>query len=312
MYLPYLRGKQFELIALRELSALPLDPIKISPIIEPIKISTSTLTSAIKALHKNNVKINLILNPSFGDFHNKTKELCAYVIKITSEGSNNVIPTFLVNRESDYDLISGILDEYDFEYGFSLVHLSKTSHTDEFVKLFNEYNGVFNVILMKNILSLRRAFPRPSLVYLTDSFIKKVKNSDYQYNVDESFSSDHLYFKEEGFKGYSDFLTVGSEIVDGGFLPYAIAIHLTYLDPKNQEVRIRHFVSDSNEDTSDVPGKLKEALDKLVPFIDANLINSKACDIFRKYHKDGNFPGLGVLKKLSIMHHIQLIQEAIV
>jgi hypothetical protein len=61
-----------------------------------------------------------------------------------------------------------------------------------------------------------------------------------------------------------------------------------------------------------VPGKLKEALDKLVPFIDDNQINSKACDIFRKYHKDGNFPGLGVLKKLSIMHHIQLIQEAIV
>jgi hypothetical protein len=164
---------------------------------------------------------------------------------------------------------------------------------------------------MKNILGLRRVFPRESLVYLTDSFVKKIKNADYQQNVDESFSNDHLYYKDEGFVGYSDFLTVGSEIVDGGFLPYAIAIHLTYLNSPDNDVRIHHFVSDSNEDTSDIPGKLKEALDKLIPFINQNQINSIACDIFRKYYLDGNFPGLGILKKLSIMHHIQLIQEAI-
>ncbi|HEY9169416.1 MAG TPA: sce7725 family protein [Lutibacter sp.] len=60
MYFPYLRGKQFELIALRELCALfPEELNKISPVIEPVKAS-STLNSTLAELANRNANFNLI------------------------------------------------------------------------------------------------------------------------------------------------------------------------------------------------------------------------------------------------------------
>jgi len=46
MYFPYLRGRQFELIALRELLEKDLINGSVTPIIEPIKLS-STLTKTL-------------------------------------------------------------------------------------------------------------------------------------------------------------------------------------------------------------------------------------------------------------------------
>lgn len=48
MYFPYLRGRQFELIALRELVEKGVLSSRITPIIEPVKLS-STLVKTIEA-----------------------------------------------------------------------------------------------------------------------------------------------------------------------------------------------------------------------------------------------------------------------
>ena len=55
MYFPYLRGRQYELLALRELIGNNRLSDKIIPVIEPVKI-TSTLLSTIKAFTDNNKK----------------------------------------------------------------------------------------------------------------------------------------------------------------------------------------------------------------------------------------------------------------
>ena len=52
---------------------------------------------------------------------------------------------------------------------------------------------------------------------------------------------------------FSDYSVIGGEYVDGGFSPLAIAIHIVYFDEAN-ELRVKHFVSDSNNDRSN-PGK---------------------------------------------------------
>ncbi|WP_316843038.1 sce7725 family protein [Pedobacter gandavensis] len=67
MYLPYLRGKQYELLALRELCALPLDPLKISPIVEPLKKDLKSIETALIALKRIEVQMQLIVNPEHGD-----------------------------------------------------------------------------------------------------------------------------------------------------------------------------------------------------------------------------------------------------
>jgi hypothetical protein len=136
------------------------------------------------------------------------------------------------------------------------------------------------------------------------------RNADYSDNIDEFFSDEHLYYKEEGYVGFADFLTIGQDYSDTGFLPYAVVIHLTYKNSKN-EFWVRHFVSDSNLDTTDVAGKFEEALSKLIKFIDENEINTVACNEFREIYKNESYPGLGSIKKLSIKHHIELVHSNI-
>lgn len=67
MYLPYLRGRQFELLALRELLEKKLIGNKITPIIEPIK-PTSTLVKTLKLYTINKRNLAIIMNPKVGKF----------------------------------------------------------------------------------------------------------------------------------------------------------------------------------------------------------------------------------------------------
>lgn len=60
MYFPYLRGRQFELIALRDLVEKGVLSDKIIPIIEPVKLS-STLIKTIESYEKNVDNLALLL-----------------------------------------------------------------------------------------------------------------------------------------------------------------------------------------------------------------------------------------------------------
>lgn len=68
MYFPYLRGKQFELLALREFANKNASNRKIIPIIEPVKNSFNSLKTAIEVMLKQGLKFALVLNPNDGDF----------------------------------------------------------------------------------------------------------------------------------------------------------------------------------------------------------------------------------------------------
>ena len=69
MYFPYLRGRQNELLCLRELVDNNLLSSHIVPIIEPVRYS-STLFSTIKKFIMANKDIIIIRNPSVGNYNN--------------------------------------------------------------------------------------------------------------------------------------------------------------------------------------------------------------------------------------------------
>ena len=73
MYFPYLRGRQFELIALRELVEKGVLSNRITPIIEPVKLS-STLVKTIEAYGENSKQLAIITNPNVGSFSSDVKE----------------------------------------------------------------------------------------------------------------------------------------------------------------------------------------------------------------------------------------------
>ena len=67
MYFPYLRGRQFELIALREYAQQKGDNDNLIPIIEPVRKSTNSLNLAISVFKKTNLRFAAVLNPHVGE-----------------------------------------------------------------------------------------------------------------------------------------------------------------------------------------------------------------------------------------------------
>lgn len=311
MYFPYLRGKQYELIALRELSeVLAVNSDKISPIIEPVK-NSSTLKTTLKEFKLKDINFNIILNPEEGDSKPDTNELIDVVKKQLHNYTNYQI-ALIVKEETNISEYLDLLKKSNIDFdGITLIHFAITE-APAVIDFSGDFNFINNVVYFKKT-SRRyyRRFDKNTCVGLEDFFDSQIRNADYLKIQDSQFSEEHLFYKQDGFKGFSDFLTIGDNYSETGFLPYAVAIHLSYIDTQKR-IRIRHFVSDSNEDATDVGGKFAEALEKLISWCNSNeIIETTALSQFRKLHSTGHFPGLGSIKKLSIMHHIELVLNLI-
>jgi hypothetical protein len=312
MYFPFLRGKQFELIALREMSdIISQHSNKISPIIEPVKTSFSTLRLTIEQLINSDINFTLILNPIVGELNTNNSLIVEYLNQQLEEYNNFQIGFYIYNQDSVNNAIHLAREiNVDFD-GFTLIHSAQIPNLDG-LSGFSDINNIKYNLINSSRVSRRyhRNFDNETRVVLDDYFNLLSRNSDYLNIPDEPFSDEHLYYIEDGYIGFSDYLTVGEPYAESGFLPYAVVIHLTYPLPDNT-LNIRHFVSDSNDDTSDVAGKFSEALDKLIEWLDSTQLNSRATEEFRQLHDSGHFPGLGYNKKLSLMHHIEIITNLI-
>ena len=103
MYFPYLRGRQFELIALRELLEGKRISEKVIPIIEPVKPS-STLLKTLETFVKNDREIAVVFNPTVGDFAKKLKEMREEDSKVANElydlltQNDKVIKSYIMDR----------------------------------------------------------------------------------------------------------------------------------------------------------------------------------------------------------------------
>lgn len=307
MYFPYLRGKQFELIALRELCALfPQQLNKISPVIEPVKAS-STLNSTLAELANRNANFNLIINPRVGDLEGQYERIIEIITSSIPAEYNNFQLAVIIDSKTERSIAALIdfVNALDLNYnGITLIH--KTEINIQNIELLNnQLNIVYNVIYFsKTSRRYYREFEANTLVSLDDYFEEQSRNADY-LNQESDFSKEYRFYIQDGFVGFSDFLTIGDNYSESGFLPRAVAIHLSYLD--NEQIKVKHFVSDSNEDVADIGGKFSEAINKLVNWCNEKKIKTAAIDEFKDLQERGHFPGLGTLKKLSIMNHIELI-----
>ncbi|QMV67109.1 sce7725 family protein [Sphingobacterium paramultivorum] len=115
MYFPYLRGKQFELIALRELVGLPLNPERIIPIIEPVKKNVSSLKTALKALSGANIRVQLVVNNEHGELKGDSESIFTLIEELKDLGVTSVIPTYLIKTDRD----SAFAQESIMQRGFS-------------------------------------------------------------------------------------------------------------------------------------------------------------------------------------------------
>lgn len=312
MYYPYLRGKQFELLALREFSAKFNNNTKIVPIIEPVKNQMNGMNIAVAAMLENSIRFAMILNPKDGDFkHVSDNDIIKNLPKLI-ESKGSWIPAYIYKN-------NGLkLLEHAERNGLSnlmVIFPSGADVSDEKVMSFLADKMVAYIV--SGNLNINRSAKnrllklKKSVISLEDRFNDKPRNADYAIEPDEMFSEDFFYYRDDKLDGFSDFTPMVKDYIEGGMMPYAIAIHLTYQKSEDQ-IFVHHFVSDNNYDQSNIRGKFHEAAVKISSFYKAGgYIHTAAVDelINRSLSEENGYPGLGYIKKLSLMNHLELMNR---
>lgn len=305
MYFPILRGRQFELLALRECVSKNILSNKIIPIVEPVKVSP-TYIKIVDSFITAGKPIAIIRNPQVGSWlKDLKKESNAKIRKKAGEQlqDTNVISSFYVTPSLRTNV------EFAAENGISIDSLILICNNPEYVNNYEEVISdnipLYNVVPDKG--DFRRRI-RHNRVMCEDHFPKQTRNIDYSDIESEFFSSDHLYYADDGYEAFSDYSVVGEEYSETGFAPYAVAIHIVYFD-KKKNLRIAHFVSDSNDDISDPARKFAEAVGKLVEWNKIMKMDTVGIREFEATYHNKTYPGLGVAKKYSIMHHLELMSK---
>lgn len=295
MYYPYLRGKQFDLLALKEALSRGLLSNKIHPVIEPVRDS-ATLKNVIELFQKKHHPIAVIQNPQVGQFKLFDQHVHSWTVKEHS----SVVSAQILTPEN----LNDVLDSPPTFLIFDGQHYPKDA------EVWKQLAGVDSKFLIPDASRFRIWLPENKIV-IRDSFQTRKHVESYADKTDDFFSDDYLFFHEDGYSGFSDFTIEGSRYFDKGFPSRALAIHLTYIDAYSN-IRVKHFVSDSNDSAKDQALKFLEAGDKMKKWIMRHhhqlLITSGMIELLALYQQQ-KFPGLGVLKKWSLMHHLELISQ---
>lgn len=305
MYTPYLRGKQFELISLRELTG-QLWGENILPIVEPVRISTNSLFRAIDILSASNDKLVIIANPSVGEIlpgkltADFNTELLAKV-----NGNTNVIIGAMINNLSTPASIASLIGFYpnnevafvhrDVNEGLNFNSLYSPTSKHFFIE--GEHSDAYRRSVLGGLKSLVR-----------DAFTQR-NNADHPFT--EFFHDLPSNIREFGCDSFGDFTILTKAFRDGGGQPYCVAVHIAYqqVGGAANPVHMYHFKSAAQTTPGDPGPKSMDALSQMVNHLAANPLTFEGVGMrdLRASHAGGNFRGLGKQKSFQIIHHIETL-----
>ena len=179
MYFPYLRGRLYELLALKDLLEKDLLSEKVVPVIEPIKLST-TLFNALENFIEKKRKIGLILNPEVVDLSKSIME-DKKILTLIEEYEEYFYPVLLM-QENTLKVV-----EY---WEKSNINKEKWWVINTRREYIDTYNKIFSQQKPKQTFlpdEFRRKIRLENKVLLENRFNRCYRNVDYKKNVDEFF-----------------------------------------------------------------------------------------------------------------------------
>jgi hypothetical protein len=308
MYYPYFRGKQYELITIRELAPL-LASARFRPIIEPVREALGGLNRALDAVTEAGAKAIVIVNPHYGELSAGGESLTE-LLRRKFRDSQGISAGILAKESMSADQITDLYETHR-AHAPTLIHAGFTGAKALAETLGGQMKENCHAFVDRYCGKLyQKHFKGARRVLLKDGFQRK-RNKDYV--LKEPFSDLHATFEDEGMNGFGDFLIVGDDYSETGGPAYAVAIHLTFIDPdQDDSMYIYHFKSERQDTPTDPAGKFAEALDEMMRILDhpkSKVLETKAVKEFRILHDKGHFPGLGYVKKLSMSHHIETLAD---
>ena len=307
MYFPYLRGRQTELLALREFARLPIEhKSEVWPVIEPVKSDFAALNRAAKEMLEREQPFVLVMNPCRGDFSSGGAAVFASLAaEVQAAVGSKWKPAWLCFEGAPL-VADDLRDNAILIFPESMEYSEKVEALISHSKVIGVLDGTENNPRFSRELRRRKANSK-FVVRLANNFHEQRRNVDYLSREDEFFADDFTFYWDEGYRGVGDYTTLPKGYAEGGALPYAVAIHLTYRSDKT--LRIHHFVSDSNLDQSNIQNKFAEAAKKVKYFYERRPMTAGVRQLL-EFLESGRYPGLAALKKWSILNHLELMAAA--
>ena len=306
MYYPILKGKQFELTALRELIG-HIPATNVCPILEPVNLGLGPLATTISELSASGINPWVIINPSQSDFArsagvNISTSLITQ-LSGTAGGAGRFVPCIKIIDQADTSA-RALLSTFTAPF-VAYVEGSITP------ALISELMRASVVVLNPSKTNHSVWRDLPSVVLFHDGFEKKARNLDY--GAESFYSKLHTEYRTcPNAMGFGDYTILGERLMEGGGPAFVVTIHLSFLDSSRlNHMYVRHFSSYSDTGSqSDPGGKFREALSLLVAHVTANptqFIHTIGLQELYALNSSGHYPGLGIVKKISIKHHIQTL-----
>ena len=276
MYYPYFRGKQFDLLALRELIEAGLLSEQVKPIIEPVKQN-----AAFRKLLTLNHPIYVIQNPQAGAY-------------LTEEGHDflNQLP------QAKAAIVDQPLELFSEQPELLIIHQTGQA-------LLSDWSSNQAKVLVQQEFRLLNKVKGP-LILSEDPFTRLPRNGFYEEVPDEVFSTTHLTYRQKGFVGFSDFSIDNRIYFEHGYPSSRLVLHLIYL--KDETLRIHHFLS-TEEGTQQE--KFFELMAEVADWryrLTGDTL-TKGLELLVLSAEQRKFPGMGVMRKAAVMHHLEIMSR---
>ncbi|MFC6255129.1 sce7725 family protein [Secundilactobacillus hailunensis] len=289
IYYPYFRGRQFDLRALTEFAGQAETP-NVMPIIEPVR-DVPALPKTIETFSQRQQPLAVIQNPQVDHYHFQAAK--RYPIEDLFQ-QPEIQRAYILTPLLPPQLLAN-----------SLVIVQHYAD----LKLFLDHDWLPDsaTLLVPPEARIRRLLTGRRFGHLFDHYAVPEHSFEFTQLPDSFWSNDIEFAQQYHEIGFSDYLTQGAPYFERGHPSRIVTLHLIYL--ANDQVRIRHFVSDQHEDFKHQRNKFFEALTKAVawiktqPVINQTTATTKLVALADEHH----FPGMGVLKALTIEHHLEIM-----
>lgn len=306
MYVPYMYGRQYELLAIRMMLAdTERDLGMLLPVIEPVVAQVSSLRRCIEECGEAQQSIAVIVNPHRHQLQTAAAQ-AAWTDEALSiiEDSLHVVPVLRCDQATSKRAIEAFLRRFDDrETGIAYFGLSLPSVDVRWVSNHPSVN--LHIVDTDHIAEATWRQMQERLIVLKDCFHRMARNADYDGS--DFFSDRHQTMRNQAL-GLGDYLCLGREFKVGGSTPAAVAIHAGYKHPRDGNLWIEHFVSDDRtRGEGDVGEKFVQAARKLAAAVrkrPAEYGTNPALREYARLARADEFPGLPTNKKLQMVHHM--------
>jgi hypothetical protein len=309
MYYSYLRGKQFELLAIRN-SIDKIVEANITPIIEPVRQSTRDIVKCVESLRDANANYIVVANPTCGELERNSRN-AEIVIDSVINCDPEVELGFIIDDGTTLTQIFSLIENYENQR-FSIIHAGRFSDFSELNERLSEVRGFNQHIFIESASSnsYRNRFSDSNRVLIRDGFNRREPNAIYREHLTEFYSDLHCNFEAMGYQGFGDFSIIGDYFMEGGGQAITAVIHITY--DEDVDININHFMSEPRSIPEVVTILIEEALSGLEEFLSDRpeiLEWSNSCGSLMDIYANGSNTNLANVKKFSISHHFELMHH---